>query len=202
MNNFMNNPLTDMFKKAFESSTSSFGQPLDIMKNADMTKYFNPTTWVEMSSKMFEHFPWMNQFKNSTSSEQAFDFAKNFKGLELFSDLGHLSLENSQAMLRRQAEIFQKYSNEYNKFMQNMSTDPQANIELHNEFARTSFESLVNDFKELSEMYSKANLETLEATSTKVTEVLGKKQNCSVTPFCVDPTKKSAPAKKKPKAKK
>lgn len=193
MNNFMNNPLTDMFKKAFENSGS---QSLDMFNNIDISRYFNPSSWIEMSNKMFENMPWFSFIKNESNGENAFDFSKNFKNLEIFSDLSHLSLENSQAMMRRQAEIFQKHSNEYNKFLQNISTNPQNNIEIQAEFVKNSFESLISDFKELSEMYSKSNFENFEAASNKFVEALGKKQNCKVTPFCADPTKEKPTANK------
>lgn len=185
MNNFMGeNQFSDMFKKFFETYAQKASQPLDMLKNSDVTKYFNPTNLIEMSNKFLETMPWLNFLKTENTSDNVFDFAKNIKGLEIFSDLSHLSLENAQAMIRRQGEIFQKYSNEYNKFLQNISTNPQANVEMQSEFAKNTFESLINDFKELSEMYSKAHLENFEAASSKVVKNFGNKQDCATTTFC------------------
>lgn len=178
MKDFMNNPMMDMFKKGFENPMAGFGQHMD------MSKYFNPATWMEMSSKMTEHMPWLHAMQNKQDvphSENAFNFAENMKNMDLFSDLSHLSLENTQAMMRRQAEIIQRHSTEVYKFIQNMSpsNDPQANMTAQADFMRSSFESLVNDFKELSEMYSKANLETFDAASKKVAKQMGQKDNCA-----------------------
>ena len=181
----MNNPMMDMFKKAFENPTAGFSQSFEAMKSNDMTKFFNPTAWVEMSNKMLEHMPWLNLTKQDMpNTENAFNFANNIQGMDVFSDLSHLSLENTQAMLRRQAEIIQRHSSEMNKFLQNMSSNPETNITVQADFIRNNFESLVNDFKELSEMYSKANLETFEAASNKVAQKLGKKPNCDTDTSC------------------
>ena len=178
MKDFMNNPMMDMFKKSFENPMAGFGQNFDMFKNNDMSKMFNPATWAEMGNKMMEHMPWLNAMNNGkdmSHPENAFNFAENIKGMDLFSDLSHLSLENTQAMLRRQGEIIQKHSAEVYKFIQNMSlsNDHEANMKAQADFTRSSFESLVSDFKELSEMYSKANLETFEAASNKVSQQMG-----------------------------
>lgn len=172
MKDFMNNPMMDMFKKGFENPMASLGQGFD------MSKFFNPTSWMEMSNKMMEQMPWLNPMNKQDMShpENAFNFAENMKGMDLFSDLSHLSLENTQAMLRRQAEIVQKHSAEAYKFFQNLSpsNNPEANMSMQADFMRSSFESLVNDFKELSEMYSKSNLETFDAASKKLSQHMDK----------------------------
>lgn len=195
MNNFMNNPIMDMFKKGFENPMSSMGQ-------FDMSKMFNPSSWMEMSSKMMEYMPWLKNMSNGQNMdhpENAFNFMENVKGMDLFSDLSHLSLENTQAMLRRQAEIIQRHSAEVHKFIQNLSSsnNPEANMSLQADFMRSSFESLVSDFKELSEMYSKANMETFETASNKISQQMGKKSDCAGTTSCSAKNMKAANPKEK-----
>ena len=156
-NNFMNNPMLDMFKKTFENPMDMFG------KNAGMGKSFDPSQWMEMSSKMIKDIPWLKEFGTHSDYD---------KVTEIFSDLKHLSLENTQAMMYRQAEIIQKHSTELQKFMRSMSPvkDPETNMETQKEFMQASFESMINDFKELAEMYSKSNLETFGAVSDKMSQ--------------------------------
>lgn len=187
MNNFMNNPAMDMFKKSMENHTNVWSQASETFKSHTNNLHkgfdFNSPNnqWMEAYTKMTENMPWMKFFSpsNETNQENPLNFMKNIKGAEVFADLSHLSLENSQAMMRRQAEITQKHTEELYKLMQNFnhSGDHKANMESQEEFIRSSFESMVADFKELAEMYTKANLETFEAASKKMAEQLGCKSH-------------------------
>jgi phasin family protein len=189
MKDFMN-----MFQKSFENPMADF------TKNFDMTKMFNPAAYLDMYNKTMEMMPWyqgMNK-QNNFHPENAFNFAENIKGLDLFSDLSHLSLENTQAMMRRQAEIIQRYSSEVHKFLQSLSpaNDQEQNMKLQADFMRSSFQSLVNDFKELAEMYSKANLETFEAASNKMCQHMNIKGACENS-SCSSQDKNASPKSKK-----
>jgi phasin family protein len=136
------------------------------------SKAFDPKGWTDMSNKMMESMPWLQSFGKNESSKKAtntaFNFAKNMKNMEGFLDLNKLSLENTQAVLHRQTEILQKHSTELYKLMQDMSSarDPEANRARQADLIRSSLE----DLKELTEMYSKFNLEAFEAISNKMSE--------------------------------
>lgn len=161
MNNFMNNnPFMDMFKQSSEG-------PMNMWSKA-----FNPTNWMEEANKMAANLPWLKAYTHENDAKKAFNFGEHVKGMEAFSELSHLALENTQAMLHRQAEIIQRHSTELYKAMQEMtsSSNHADNVEAQQEYMRSSFESMVNDFKELAEMYSKVSLETFEATSGKMAE--------------------------------
>lgn len=191
MKDFMN-----MFQKGFENPMASFA------KNFDMTKMFNPAAYLDMYNKTMEMMPWYQGLLNKQDKaypENAFNFSENIKGLDLLSDLSHLSLENTQAMMRRQAEIIQRHSTEVHKFLQNLSpaNDQEQNMKLQADFMRASFQSLVNDFKELAEMYSKANLETFEAASNKMCQHMNKKGACGDSSCSAQDLKTVSPKPKK-----
>jgi phasin family protein len=180
MNDYMNNPMMDMFKKAMENPMSMWSQDnmakvTESMQNQDMSKVFNPSSWMSMSGKMMENMPWANALKQNN----AMDFSANMKNVEAFADMHKLSLESAQAMLRRQAEVIQKHSTDLYKLMQNMvsSPSPEAAMSMQSEYMQSAFEALVADFKELAEMYSKANLETFEAASCRVSDHMNKMRN-------------------------
>ncbi len=177
MQDYKNNPFMDMFKKSMENpmsmwSPENWTKMMETVQSADMYKNFNPAVWMEVPNKMFENMPWMNQKNN-------FNFAENMKNVETFADMHKLSLEGAQAMLRRQAEIIQKHSNDLYKLMQNMvsSPNPEAAMNMQAEYMQATFDSLVADFKELSEMFAKANLEHFEVASGKVSEHMKKMRN-------------------------
>ena len=167
MNNFMDNPMMDMFKKSMENPAAMWSQEawtknLEMMKNSEMGKGFNPGNWMSMA--------------NNKPEGSAFNFADSMKNTEMFADMHKLSLENAQAMLRRQAEIIQKHAADLYKLMQSTvsSPNPEAAMSMQTNYMHSAFDSLVADFKELMEMYSKANLETFEAASCKVSEQMHK----------------------------
>lgn len=172
MSNFQSNPFMDMFKQAFESPMNMWSQAFEMAKNNDYMKAFSSNNWMGAPQKMMESFPWMKHcvFSGDEHAKKAFNFGENVKGMEAFSELSHLALENSQAMLHRQAEIIQRHANELYKAMHEISSshDHANSMEAQQEYMRVSFDALVNDFKELAEMYSKASIETFGAASEKM----------------------------------
>ena len=156
MNGFMNNPIIDMFKNPMEMWSKGFDQQ----------------NWIDLSGKMMESMSWLksvyNNDPNKTPTDMAARYAENLKNMSGFADLGKLSLENAQAMMRRQAEVIQKHSVELSQLIHDINTsrNPQENMAKQAEFIKSSLE----DFRELTEMYAKFNLETLEAAGNKVSE--------------------------------
>ncbi|MEK6734661.1 MAG: phasin family protein [Pseudomonadota bacterium] len=185
MNNYMNNPMMDMFKKTMENpmaawSSENLNKTMETFQNTEFFKNFNPANWSEISKEMLEKAPWLNNFK----SENFFNFAENTKNAEAVADLHKLSLENAQAVLRRQAEIIQKHSTDLYKLMQNMvsSQNPEAAMSVQSDYMKTSFDALTADFKELLEMFAKANLENFEAASHKISKQFHKMHKASCCP--------------------
>jgi phasin family protein len=180
MNNYMNNPMMDMFKKSMENpmamwSKESWAPMMEAMQNNDMTKGFSCGDWMAIPNKMMGSMPW---------SADSFNPGNNMKHVESFADMHKVSLESAQAMLRRQAEVIQKHSADLYSLMQNMvsSPNPETAMSMQSEYMQMAFEALVADFKELAEMYSKANLEAFEVASSKVGEHINKmsKNSCSM----------------------
>ncbi len=180
MNGFMNNPIMDMFKNPMEMWSKGFDQ-----KN-----------WTDLSSKMAESMPWLKAFcpseQNKKPADMASHFAENLKNMSGFADLGKLSLENAQAMMRRQAEIVQKHSTELSQLMQDVaaSRNPESNMARQADLIKSS----LADFRELTEMYAKFHLETLEAAGNKVSEQMNKvKTSCCPSKMSdANPTKTSS----------
>ena len=152
---FANHPMLSMFKKSLENPSAIWEQNIEMMKN------FNP----------------MNMMNNSPlKSFFGGAFADNFNPLNSLSDVHKLSSENAQAVMRRQAEMIQKHADELRQLMQYAMTsqDVRETINRQAHYMQSTFEALANDFKELTEMYSKSNMETFEAASTKLNEHMKK----------------------------
>ena len=183
MKNCMNNPMMDMFKKAMENPMDGWNKtmenPMDgwnktmeMAQNFGASKDFNPGNWMNMSNKFMENMPWVDQMKGFGGNK----VSENMGNVEAFADMNKLTLENAQAMLRRQGEIIQKHSTDIYKLMQNMvsSPNPEAAMSLQTEYVQMAFDVLVSDFKELMEMYSKSHLEAFDNASCKVKEQIHK----------------------------
>lgn len=174
MNNAYNNPFMDMFKTQMNMcSPGNWNKTLEMAQNYDFAKSFNPEYWVSMSSNFMKNAPWM--------TKQAHHLHDHASHMDSYAEIHKMSLESAQAMLRRQAEIIQKHSTDIYTLMQNMvsSPNPEAAMSLQNEYVQMAFETLMADFKELMEMYSKANLETFEVASKKVSEHVNKLNKAS-----------------------
>lgn len=172
MNNSFNNPFTDMFKNPMNMwSPENWNKSLEMFQSYDFSKNFNPEHWAAMSSSFMKNAPWINKM-----CKTPLNLADTTNSMESFAEIHKISLESAQAMLRRQAEIIQKHSSDIYTLMQNMvsSPNPEAAMSVQSEYIQMAFETLMSDFKELMEMYSKANLETFEAASKKVSENMHK----------------------------
>jgi phasin family protein len=179
MKDYMNHPMMDMFKKYMQNP---------MMQGFDANNEnngFNPAAFMNMSNKFAENMPWLKAWmpKSENPTNNAFNFSENMANVEEFASLHKLSLENAQAMLRRQAEIIQKHAGDLYKLMQNAvsSASPEAVMSMQADYIHSTFDSLVSDFKELSEMCSKAHIESFEAVSDKISQQMkkAKKTMCS-----------------------
>ena len=168
MMNCTNNPMMEMWNKG-----------LEMAKNFDMSKSFNPNNWTEMSSKMMESAPWMDSWKQMLDgghSQNMFNSVDHGKATKDFSEVNKLTLENAQALIRRQAEVIQKHAAELFKVMQETASSGnlEANMTKQSDYVKAAFDSLMQDYRELSEMYSKAHLESCSVAHAKVSEHMHK----------------------------
>jgi len=189
---FANHPMINMYKKAWENPGSFFSQNQEMMKNnpfmeffantqdmmkhnlltefvsrvQDMMKHNPMLEFFPQAKEMMNHMPWNNQASYSNI------FTDKLKDIAHLKDAQKLTLENAQAMMRRQAEMIQKHAEELHKLMQYAisSSDPKETMNRRSEYITSTFDSLVSDFKELVEMHTKANMEAFDAASAKLSE--------------------------------
>lgn len=154
---FANHPMLSMFKRTLEDPSIIWGQNMDMMKN------FN---FMNMMAN--------SPFKSFFGGEQLFN--NNANPFSSFMDVHKLSSENAQAVMRRQAEIIQKHADELRQLMQYVMTshDVRETMNRQAHYMQSTFEALANDFKELTEMYSKASMENFETASAKLNEHMKK----------------------------
>ena len=80
MENYLNNPMMNMFRKAMENpmemwSMDNWTQLNENIQNSETYKNFNPGNWMTMSNKMMENLPWLKNGQNG------FIFQENIKNM-------------------------------------------------------------------------------------------------------------------------
>lgn len=94
------------------------------------------------------------------------------KNMQVMSKAGQNIAENTQNIFRKKAEITQKRFSEIFSLIKEVSSSPNSEIvmSLQADYCRKSFEEMINDFKELTEMTTKSSLEAFEAVNKKLNE--------------------------------
>lgn len=170
---YMNNPLMNLWKNFFENPSNPMAT---FIKNMEYLKSMMPGSMPNFGS--FMNMQGFNPASFNPANH--FNFAENFKDMGGFADTSKLSMENAQAIVRRQTEILQKHAQELAKLVQKAfsTTNPEETINRNRDYLHSAFDLLIADFKELTELYTKANMETFEAVSNRFKEHLEKISPC------------------------
>lgn len=94
------------------------------------------------------------------------------KNVAALTRANQLLMEGAQAVVQREMEILQRAMREAAEASQELTRegDPQANAARRFELARTSFETALNNMRELAEMASKSNREALDVINQRALE--------------------------------
>ena len=98
--------------------------------------------------------------------------ASQQKNLAALSRANQVLLEGAQAVMQREMEILQKAMAEVMTASQEMMKpgDPSANAAKRFEVAKASFETAINNMRELAELASKSNREALDVINRRALE--------------------------------
>ncbi|MFQ5786249.1 MAG: phasin family protein [Alphaproteobacteria bacterium] len=100
------------------------------------------------------------------------------RNFEAVSAANKVAADGVRALAERQAEIVRNTVDQYAAAVRELMTvkDPQAGATKQVEFVATAFEKSLSNARELAEIATKANSETLEVLNKRVTEGLGEIQ--------------------------
>lgn len=98
--------------------------------------------------------------------------ASQQKNVAALTRANQLLMEGAQAVVQREMEILQRAMREAAEASQELAKegDPQANAARRFELARASFETALNNMRELAEMASKSNREALDVINQRALE--------------------------------
>lgn len=91
------------------------------------------------------------------------------------SDAAKAAAEGSQAIARRQVEIWQENAERASQFIKDSITSaksPEASISRQAEFAKSATEAAIANARELFEIASKSNSETIDLLNKRLNEVI------------------------------
>lgn len=98
--------------------------------------------------------------------------ASQQKNLAALSRANQVLIEGAQAVMQREMEILQKAMAEAMTASQELMqpTDPSANAAKRFELAKASFETAINNMRELAELAGKSNQEALDLINQRALE--------------------------------
>ena len=96
------------------------------------------------------------------------------KNVEAITSASQVAIAGMQAVSQRQAEILSESMEEYMRLLREFSTPTSAKeaASMQAEFAKHAFETMLSHMREISEMITKTNDESLEVINKRVTEML------------------------------
>jgi phasin family protein len=98
------------------------------------------------------------------------------RNAQAFAEAAKSASEGAQAIARRQAEIVQRNAEEASKFLKeavSSAKSPEASIAKQAEYTKTFIEAGIANTRELFELASKSNSETIDVFNKRISEALG-----------------------------
>jgi phasin family protein len=96
------------------------------------------------------------------------------KNLEAMTTASQVAVEGAQSIVMRQSEIMRESMEEYAKLLSQYASPASAEeaASKHAEAAKRTFESTLTNMREIGEMITKTNQESLEILNKRVSELL------------------------------
>lgn len=135
-----------------------------------MAKTFNPFPDVDFTKFMAEiKLPGLNV------EQVAQSYRKN---VEALTSASQVAVEGMQAVVKRQSEILRDSMDEYGQLLRQYATPTSAEeaASKQAELAKQTFETTLGHMKEISELITKANNDSLEVINKRVSEMLDEVQ--------------------------
>jgi phasin family protein len=132
-----------------------------------MPKQFNPFGELDFSKFMTEL-----KMPGVDFDQVAAAYRKN---LEAMTTASQVAVEGAQSVVMRQSEILRESMEEYAKLLRQYASPSSAEeaASMHAEAAKRTFEATLGHMREIGEMITKTNQESLEILNKRVSELLG-----------------------------
>jgi phasin family protein len=102
-------------------------------------------------------------------------FAESYrKNVEAISAASQVAVEGMQAVIKRQSEIMRESVEDYAQLLRGYSapTSPEEAASKHVEIAKHAYETTLAHLKEISDLISKSNAESIELINKRIGEML------------------------------
>ena len=131
-----------------------------------MAKQFNPFGELDFSKFMTEL-----KMPGVDFDQVAAAYRKN---LEAMTTASQVAVEGAQSVVMRQSEILRESMEEYAKLLRQYASPSSAEeaASMHAEAAKRTFEATLGHMREIGEMITKTNQESLEILNKRVSELL------------------------------
>lgn len=100
--------------------------------------------------------------------------ASQRKNIEALTNANKLAFEGIQAVARRQADVMRQMIEEISGMVSEMmsASSPEERVSKQADLAKTAYEKVLGNMKELAEMLAKSNTEAAEVITSRISESL------------------------------
>ena len=100
--------------------------------------------------------------------------ASQRKNIEALTNANKLAFEGIQAVARRQADVMRQMIEEISGMVSELmsASSPEERVSKQADLAKTAYEKVLGNMKELAEMLAKSNTEAAEVITSRISESL------------------------------
>lgn len=166
------NPMNPFFEADF-TKMMDFSKFMDMSKMMDMSKFMDATKMPQMPQmpQMCDMTKMMDGCKCPGVDVDTM-MATQRKNVEAVASASQKAFESMQAYMRRQAELARESFDATAKLVQEVMTaqTPEEKVAKQVEATKNTIENCVSSLKELSELLSTAQMQTVQAVSNRMVE--------------------------------
>lgn len=165
MDMFKDNPFMNMCKDGMCKDNNPFAKSMEMWQ-----KMFNAKNCD--ASQMLSKWTEFCQMCKCKEADQNNFASSGVKGVESALEVSKTISKNAEEIMKEKGRILQENADKIFNLMKEIweSPTPEASMSKQAEFSKAAFEKILADFKHLTEMYSKSNMETFEILSGKLQE--------------------------------
>jgi len=179
----MNNPFMEMFKAMDINKMMQNWQ--NMIQAMDMNKMMqNWQQWQNMmqandTNKIMQKFFPMNLCGDHANFDMGNFVQAGMKNMQSMNEVSQNMADIYQDVMKRKAEMMQAHMSEMFNLMKalSMSSSMEDGMAKQSEYVRKSFEKMMNDFNELTQMCSNNNMKNFEMMSDKLDQSMNNLQD-------------------------
>lgn len=173
------NPMNPFFDTDF-TKMMDFSKLMDMSKMMDVSKFMDVSKMPQMPQmpQMCDMSKMMGEYKCPNVDVDAM-MATQRKNVEAVASASQKAFESMQSYMRRQAELARESFDATAKLVQDVMSapTPEEKVAKQVQATKSTIENCVSSLKELSDLLSQAQMQTVQTVSSRMVETMDEMQN-------------------------